>query len=369
MRPGDERSHEKARAEIATTLTEIWAKAIGRSEVGPHSDFYFDGGNHFIAPAMIRSINDALGLELTVRDLEQARTIARLTDLIHLRQTRIDRSTVVPLRNVNGSRPPLFVVHGEGGHVLGFYWLAKSLDPDQPVYGIQAQALVPGEEALLRLEDMAARYIEDMRAVSPHGPYHLLGLSFGGLVAYEIAQQLQAAGISVGLVGMLDTRQPREMRGLPGRGPLHRRLYWRIKLVYLDSKGRKQRLHYFGRRFKQWMHRVNYMHAASKGLNSVASRVRNVRQINRVAGLNYTVRPYPGNVTLFRAEDDPTDEPLPRDLNWGQFAGGGFALKEFPGAHGRLLSDPWLSMLARELTDALKEANSARNTDRVAMEI
>jgi thioesterase domain-containing protein len=369
MSPSDERTHEKARAEIAATLTKIWTMAIGRSDVGPHSDFYFDGGNHFIAPAMIRSINEALGMELTVRDLEQARTIARLTDLIHLRRARIDRSTVVPLRNVNGSRPPLFVVHGEGGHVLGFYWLAKSLDPDQPVYGIQAQALVPGEEALLRVEDMAARYIEDMRAISPHGPYHLLGLSFGGLVAYEIAQQLRAAGLSVGLLGMLDTRQPREMRGLPGRGPLHRRIYWRMKLVYLDSQGRKERLRYFGRRLNQWMHRVNYMYAASKGLNSVASTVRNVRQINRVAGLNYTVRPYPGKVTLFRAEDDPSDEPLPRDLKWGEVASGGFALRELPGAHGRLLSDPWLSLLARELTAALKEADAAKKTDRVAMEI
>ncbi|HZD47941.1 MAG TPA: thioesterase domain-containing protein [Silvibacterium sp.] len=94
------------------------------------------------------------------------------------------------------------MVHGESGYVLGFYWLAKSLGSDRPVYGIQAQALTSGEEALLRLEDMAARYIEDLRAISPNGPYHLLGLSFGGLVAYEIAQQLHAMGINVGLLGM-----------------------------------------------------------------------------------------------------------------------------------------------------------------------
>ena len=72
MGPGDERTHEKARAEIAATLTKIWATAIGRCEVGPHSDFYFDGRDHLIAPVMIRKINEALGLDLTVHDLEQA---------------------------------------------------------------------------------------------------------------------------------------------------------------------------------------------------------------------------------------------------------------------------------------------------------
>ena len=366
MRSGDERTHERARAEIAASLTRIWAKAIDRSDLGPHSDFFYCGGTHSTAPGVIRGINETLGVKLTVQDLEHARTIARLTDLIHLRQTRIDDSTVVPLRNANGSRRPLFIVHGEGGHVLGFYWLAKSLDSDQPVYGIQAQALNQHEEALLRLEDMAARYVEDMRAVSPEGPYHLLGLSFGGLVAYEMARQLHAAGIEVGLLGMLDTRQPREMRGLPGRGPMHRRIYWRIRLLYLGAQGRKDWLHYLGRRLKQWRQKISYIQAARKGRNSLATAVRNVRQINRVAGLHYNVRAYPGKVTLFRAEDDPSNEPLPHDLNWGAFACGGLTIKKFPGAHGWLLSDP---LLAKEVTAALKEAEPSTTAERIVMEI
>jgi thioesterase domain-containing protein len=356
MGPAQDHSEERARAEIAARVTEIWATAIGCSDVDEHSDFYFNGGNHFLAPVMIQSINEALGLELTVRDLEQGRTIAKLTDLIHFQQTRIDRSTVVPLRNVHGSRPPLFIVHGVGGNVLGFYSLAKCLHSEQPVYGIQAQALLPREQALLNLEQMAARYVQDMRSVCPAGPFHLVGLSYGGLVAYEIAQQLRAAGLEVGLLGMLDTRQPQSMRGLPGRGPLPRRLLWRMKMVYLRTHRRNGRLRYLGRRLRERMQRIMYMYAARNGQGTVATAVRNVREINFVAGLNYTVRPYPGRVTLFRAKDEPYDEPLPEDLNWGRFARGGLTIREIPGDHFRILYEPWLSVLAGELTLALAEA-------------
>jgi thioesterase domain-containing protein len=83
-----------------------------------------------------------------------------------------------------------------------------------------------------------------------------------------------------------------------------------------------------------------------------------VREINYVAGINYTVLPYPGRVTLFRAKDEPYDEPQPADLNWGRFAQGGLTIREIPGDHFRILYEPWLSVLAGELARALGEANS-----------
>jgi thioesterase domain-containing protein len=374
----EEHHEERTRAEIAAKISEIWARAVERPDVDEHTDFYFHGGNHFLAPVMMQSINEELGLELTVRDLEQARTIAKLTDLIYFEQTRIDRSTVVPLRNFNGSLPPLFMVHGVGGNVLGFYSLAKCLNADQPVYGIQAQSLLPDREALLGLEQMAAQYVADMREVFPRGPFNLLGFSFGGLVAYEIAQQLKAVGLEVGLLGMLDTRQPELMRGVQTRGPLHRRIVWRMRLLYLRTHRRNGRLRYLWRRLGERMQRANYMYAATKGQGKVASAVRNVREINYVAGVSYTVRPYPGKVTLFRAEHDPNEQPLPPDLSWGQYALGGVEIKELPGDHGRILYQPGLNALAAELTMALKEVEAAEpsqmettglRSGRVSMEI
>ena len=360
MAAGWERSEERTRTEISSKISGIWARALQQPEVDEDSDFYFHGGDHFLAPVMIQNINDELGLKLTVRDLEQARTIAKLTDLIYFEQTRIDQSTVVPLRNVHASRPPLFIVHGVGGNVLGFYALAKCLDESQPVYGIQAQALLPERPAVLRLEQMAAQYVKDMREVCPKGPYHLLGFSFGGLVAYEIAQQLSAAGLEVGLVGMLDTRQPEWMRGFPTRGPMHRQALWRMKMLYVNTRRRKGRLRYLWRRLSERFQRMNYMYAASKGRSEVADTVRNVREINLVAGISYKVRPYPGKVTLFRAEHDPAELPLPLDLDWGKFAKGGLTIKHMPGDHGRILYQPGLGALAQELTEYLREVRPAQ---------
>jgi thioesterase domain-containing protein len=358
MGPHQDHITDRARAEIAARITEIWGRAIGRPNVDEHSDFYLDGGNHFLAPVMIQSINDALGLQLTVRDLEQGRSIAKLTDLIHLQRNRADQSTVVPLRNANGNLPPLFIVHGIGGNVLGFYGLAKGLKTEQPVYGIQAQALLPDEDAVLQMEQMASRYVEDMRAVCPRGPFHVLGLSFGGLVAYEIAQQLRAQGLPVGLLGMLDTRQPQHLRGLPGRGHLFRRIYWRMKLIYLRTHRRNGRVSYLRRRLKERLQRLNYMYSARSGAGTVASAARNVREINYVAAVNYKVKKYPGRVTLFRVKDEPYDEPLPADLGWGPFAAGGLAIREIPGDHFHILNEPWLSALVAELTAALDEADA-----------
>jgi thioesterase domain-containing protein len=129
-----------------------------------------------------------------------------------------------------------------------------------------------------------------------------------------------------------------------------------MKMVYLRTHRRNGRLRYLGRRLRERMQRIMYMYAARNGQGTVATAVRNVREINFVAGLNYTVRPYPGRVTLFRAKDEPYDEPLPEDLNWGRFARGGLTIREIPGDHFRILYEPWLSVLAGELTLALAEA-------------
>jgi len=267
---------------------------------------------------------------------------------------------VVPLRNAYGSKPPLFIVHGVGGNVLGFYSLARCLNADQPVYGIQAQALLPGREAVLGLEQMAAQYVADMRAVCPNGPYHLLGFSFGGLVAYEIAQQLHAQGAEVGLLAMLDTRQPDRMRGVPVRGHLVRQILYRMYLLYRRTHRRNGRLRYLWRRFCERLQRVNYMYVASKGEGKVAGAVRNVREINYVAGISYKVRPYSGKVTLFRAEEDPLEQPLPEDLEWGQFAAGGVDIQNLPGDHGQVLTQPGLKVLAEQLTEALRHNRPGR---------
>ena len=97
------------------------------------------------------------------------------------------------------------MVHGAGLNVLLFNTLAMNMSPDQPVYGLQAKGLNGVDEPLTKIEDIAAHYISAIIQQNPNGPYALAGYSFGGIIAFEMAKQLEAAGKVVKLLAMFDT--------------------------------------------------------------------------------------------------------------------------------------------------------------------
>ena len=119
-----------------------------------------------------------------------------------------------------GSQRPVFAVPGVGGNVLCYHDLARLLAPDQPFYGLQSRGLDGSEKALTRIEDIAASFLAEIRDVQPAGPYTLVGTCMGGVVAYEMAQQLHLAGEKVDLLVLLETWRPMAPSGrFPGRGP------------------------------------------------------------------------------------------------------------------------------------------------------
>ncbi|KAG0352843.1 Alpha/Beta hydrolase protein [Gamsiella multidivaricata] len=115
-----------------------------------------------------------------------------------------DYGILLPLK-LKGSRPPLFCVHAVFGLSLSFIGLSKHLDPDQPIYGLQARGLDGHEQLPETIEDMAQDYVDQIRRVQPHGPYHLLGWSFGGSVAHSMATQLERQGEEVALLALMDS--------------------------------------------------------------------------------------------------------------------------------------------------------------------
>ncbi|MEV5838710.1 amino acid adenylation domain-containing protein [Nocardia sp. NPDC052112] len=111
---------------------------------------------------------------------------------------------VLPIR-LGGTEPALFCIHSSSGMSWSYLGFAERLRPGRPIYGLQAPELSGREPAAESIEESADRYIREIRAVQPNGPYHLLGWSFGGLIAHAMAAKLQAAGESVGVVALLDT--------------------------------------------------------------------------------------------------------------------------------------------------------------------
>src|SRR5258708_8382899 len=143
-------------------------------------------------------------MEWFVTLLVQSPTLDKCATLVRTEVSSAPYSSLIPLQPL-GDRAQFFFVHGLGGTVLRFHQLARHMAPDQPFYGMQAPGLDGREPCLERVEDMAVRYLEQLEAVQPGGPYLLRGYSFGGLVALQMARRLIAQDRKVGLLVMLDT--------------------------------------------------------------------------------------------------------------------------------------------------------------------
>ncbi|MFA1539038.1 amino acid adenylation domain-containing protein [Actinomadura monticuli] len=181
-------------------LCGIVADVLGLDRVGADVSFFDLGGDSIAALKLVTRARQA-GIELTPRDVFTHQTVEALTR-VGEPEDRLGFEVLLPIR-ASGSRPPVFFVHPAGGLSWGYLQFQRHLGPDQPIYGLQARAFtrseLPGS-----VEEMAADYLEQIRAVRPSGPYHLAGWSLGGLVAYEMAVRLQAAGERVGLLALID---------------------------------------------------------------------------------------------------------------------------------------------------------------------
>jgi thioesterase domain-containing protein len=230
------------------------------------------------------------------------------------------------------------------------------------MYGIQAQSLLPGQPALIRLEDQAAYYLSEIRKIQPKGPYYLLGYCFGGIVAYEIAQQLRALGERVELLGLLDAylrghvpqvqwKPHAASRGASLRERLRGRLTRFTQNTRPFSLGRK--ILYVGERLLARVYKRCHKAALALDLHSVPSFMKITEDINMLAARRYEMRPWPGTITLFRAADQPHPD-MPWDLGWSAVAEGGVEVIDVPGGHFALLTAPNIQTLAQRLQEKLE---------------
>jgi amino acid adenylation domain-containing protein len=332
------------RDDLEARLARIWADVLRLGSVGITDDFFDCGGDSLRAAALLRRLERAFGRALTLAALLEAPTIEGQAQLLRTRHASRARC-LVPIQP-HGPRPPLFLVHLGGGHVLRYCEMTRHLPPDQPIYGLQARGLDGEAVPLTSIEEMATWYLREVRAAWPDGPYLIGGMCIGGLIALEMAQQLYQQGAEVALLAVLDTQTvPGMQRGHDRRGPL-RRLLALLGALFTGGKQRAAILGWVKRLL--WRGRKRLVLLTSRQ----ARRSYRVMQACECARRNYRPQVYPGRITLFRAG---SETEIPRhQKRWAELAGGGLECHVIPGEHQELIKGPRARLLAELISASLE---------------
>jgi amino acid adenylation domain-containing protein len=318
---------------LQAQLIKIWEELLGRKPIGLRDNFFELGGHSLLAARLMHRIKQVHGKTLPLAALLKAPTVEQLAAV--LQDDFSDHWSPLVAMQPEGSKPPFFCVHGVGGNVVGFHELARRMKPDYPFYGLQSQGLDGRRPLYTRIEDMAARYVEEVRTVQARGPYHLGGFSFGGVVAYEMARQLRLQGEDVGVVVLLDTYasnpKPVKFTDLL-RDPSQ------VKLNQLPTELRKK----FRRTLLAWR---------------LPEVLKKVMRTNAHAVEQYRLQPYSGKVVLLRAGDSwrVAEDPYGK---WAQLIGE-LETFEIGGAHMDILREPQVGLLAERLKACIDAAAAA----------
>ncbi len=186
---------------IEKTLIKIWEQFLGIEKIDSHDNFFVLGGDSLLAIQVISQIELELSISLKLQTLYQFPSISQLTNAISKQTT--DAACLMPLKT--GSGNPLFLIHGIDGTNFSFKLLLEAMEFQGPIFGIEASNLInPGHS----IEELATSYIEKIREIQSKGPYLICGFSFGGIVAYEMARQLELIGDTPKFLGIVDAMNP-----------------------------------------------------------------------------------------------------------------------------------------------------------------
>lgn len=193
---------------VELQLLDIWREALDVDEIGVTDDFFDIGGSSAHALKIVGVIRRRFRRRLPLDTFFSAATVEEMARLLRAGR-RLARTCLVPMQP-EGSRRPLFGVHTLGGTVMHYAELVRALGHDQPFYGFQATGIA-GSKPQRSVEAMARRYLRDLRAVQPEGPYQLCGYSGGGVIAWEMACQLAEAGQATSALVLIDSRPVTEL--------------------------------------------------------------------------------------------------------------------------------------------------------------
>jgi amino acid adenylation domain-containing protein len=379
------------RTPLEEYLAALWRDLLRVQQIGVLDNFFALGGSSIQAAVIVNCVQEKLGQQVYTVALFDSPTIAGLARYLaelcpetirvlfgEESLTAIENVTsqpgaqaadtrspslALPASNLllalqpKGTRPACFLVHPPGGIVVCYQALAHRLGEERPLYGIRSRGLHGETEMPASLEEMAAEYVAVIRTVRPHGPYHLSGWSMGGVVAYEIAQQLREQGESVGLLALLDTTIPYNAANssyAEDAAESAREYGLDITLEELDRLGPEEQLPYL------------WDHVRKLGLvddetplplvQQILNDIKRLFHLHIKLGSDYALRPYPGRLTLFRPLESPVPVQTAEDRNWRRLAAV-VDVHFVPGQHHTMVKEPHVQVLAQKLRMSMRQAD------------
>jgi enterobactin synthetase component F len=285
-----ERPYRAPSNRIEESLAKIWAQVLNMPKVGIDEDFYELGGTSLQAVMIFAQIARIHGQDLPAIAMVNGPTIALQAKILEKASQVSDRTRLMAFRE-KGDGAPLFFVHGGGGGVMHVRDVMQDLRSGNPLYGLRPPPLDGTERLPRSIEGFAADYVGEIRAVQPAGPYHIIGYSSGGTIAYEMARQFMDMGETVSLLGLIETDTKRYVRN-PAATPSgdHGR-----RLAQFRSRLTKMR-----KRAKNWVKQLPHelRHALGMPIPHDDRADFYTRRFIE-AEIAYTPRRYSGAITLF----------------------------------------------------------------------
>jgi len=347
--------------ELEEYLKLLWEDLLHIKNISIKDDFFELGGNSLVAIQMMVRIEKDKGKQLPLVSIFDYSSINKLAKLIDEDDSHSEFSPLVAIK-ASGNRPPVYLIHGDSLNVLGFNGIARYIHPDQPVYGLQPKGFDGKEEALDTIEDIATYYNEAILAQNQHGPYAIVGYSFGGYVALEMINQLKKMGKPILMLGMFDTNVLNAENNLLWHKKILKKILrqfpkflWLIRSFTKDPKEAwAYQVESFNARLRQWMNK-GPKHV-NPGMESYYFLMDKINKRHDRALFSYKLRPYHGKVVLFKAIDRPYFVDDFEFLGWKQYVSEGVEVHDIPGDHQTMFYEPNCKVLATEMDKALLNA-------------
>jgi len=330
-------AYSAPRNEIERKLVDIWKDVLDLKNIGIQDNFFDLGGHSLLAIKLLVDVNKLFNTDLPLGAIYQFPTVEELGIMLSSGNKQPSWYSLVPIQS-QGSRPPLFAVH-----TITLLDLPRHLGKDQPLYflryGMSAE-ISNRSVRLPPLEELAGHYIKEMQQVQPRGPYYLMGFSFGGVIAYEMASQLLANGHQVNFVGLLDTYLTVEKQLLPLNRIIQnifRKTPSRL-LALVKNKITDLTVSYkYGTDF--WPH--IYTPAPDLACRN-----------------GYQPKTYTGRVTLFQGRKSEGNffSHTHGEQAWTKLLGDRLEVQQVSGGHIEILKEPYVKILAEKLVACMDKA-------------